>query len=85
MRIYGGCPAKPSPEPIRKALTQLGVERAWMLGDTPDDAVAAREAGVLPLGVLAPGVPTETSTRTLLEAGAARVFATWEDCMEILP
>ena len=72
-------PAKPSREPVKRALQQLGVERAWMFGDTPDDMVAAREAGVLPLGVLAPGTATEKTKQALMTAGAVRVGITWED------
>ena len=48
-------PLKPDPAPVRLALTTLGVTRAWMLGDTPDDLAAARAAGVVPIGVVAPG------------------------------
>jgi histidinol-phosphate aminotransferase len=65
-------PLKPDPAPVRLALSRLGVTRAWMLGDTPDDQRAARAAGVLPLGVLAPG---ETDPTPLTRAGAARVFS----------
>ncbi len=48
----GDAPPKPDPAPVRLALERLGVTRAWMLGDTPDDVRAARGAGVLPLGAL---------------------------------
>ena len=75
---------KPSPEPVEAALSGLGVRRAWMLGDTPDDIVAAREAGVLPFGVLAPSAEINTSTTTLLQAGAARVFRQWDELLEVL-
>ncbi len=69
-------PAKPDPAPVRTALQRLGVTRAWMVGDTPDDLVAARGAGVVPLGIRAPG---EDSADILLSAGAARVLARLED------
>ena len=75
---------KPSPEPVQLAMSALGVTRAWMLGDTPDDIVAARKAGVLALGVLAPGAPNTTTTQSLLNAGAARVFEQWDDLKERL-
>jgi HAD superfamily hydrolase (TIGR01548 family) len=48
-------PLKPDPAPVRRALETLGVGRAWMLGDTPDDLAAARAAGAIPIGVIAPG------------------------------
>jgi len=41
---------KPDPAPVRLALERLGVRRAWMIGDTPDDpslaGPALRDAGV---------------------------------------
>jgi len=78
-------PAKPSPAPVRSALDQLGVERAWMIGDTPDDLRAARGAGVLPIGVCGPGEPPEQSSQTLLAAGAWRVLDKLEQLQELLP
>lgn len=74
-------PAKPDPTPVRAALAQLGVEAAWLVGDTPDDVVAARKAGVVPLGSCAPG---EASTAALLGAGAARVLDRLEDLEDLL-
>lgn len=68
-------PHKPDPSPVELALTQLGCTRAWLLGDTPDDIVAARRAGVLPLGVVPPGIDPEGHTDTLERSGAARVFS----------
>ena len=69
-------PAKPSPEPVRLALTQLEVRAAWMIGDTPDDLRAARAAGVVPIGVCAPG---EAVRDALFAAGAARVLESVDD------
>ncbi|MFN3199736.1 MAG: TIGR01548 family HAD-type hydrolase [Bradymonadia bacterium] len=68
-------PAKPDPAPVRVALEALGVRRAWMLGDTPDDVRAARGAGVVPVGVVAPGEgDPEGARQALLGSGAARVI-----------
>ena len=75
---------KPSPMPVRLALEHLGVTRAWMLGDTPDDLVAARAAGVVPVGVAPPGEPLESAKTTLIEAGAACVLEKTEQLMEKL-
>lgn len=66
---------KPDPAPVRAALTALGVERAWMIGDTPDDLRAARAAEVLPLAITAPGEATPETTHALLAAGAGRVLS----------
>lgn len=51
---------KPHPEPILLALERLGYPtgQKWMIGDTPLDILAARAAGVTPLGVLS-GYATE--------------------------
>ncbi len=77
-------PAKPDPTPVLLALERLGVRHAWMLGDTPDDVVAARAAGVLPIGVVAPG--DSTVTRAALEsAGAARVLTDLGQLGGVLP
>ena len=78
-------PAKPSPRPVQRALADLNVERAWMLGDTPDDIVAARGAGVLPIGVIPPGADPESVRSSLLRAGAATVLEQWVDIEGVLP
>jgi HAD superfamily hydrolase (TIGR01548 family) len=77
-------PAKPDPAPVRLALARLGVERAWMLGDTLDDLAAAAGAGVVPLAVPAPGEDGETTRRALRRAGAAAVLDATTDLEEAL-
>jgi len=77
-------PDKPDPAPVRLALDRLGVSCAWMLGDTPDDVRAARSAGVLPVGVLAPGDGADAA-RSLLKAGAAQVLGRADQILEVLP
>jgi histidinol-phosphate aminotransferase len=77
-------PAKPDPAPVLLALEKLGVRHAWMLGDTPDDVLSARAAGVLPVGVVAPGDSQETES-ALHAAGAARVFTNVEQLEGVLP
>ncbi len=67
-------PAKPNPAPVALALERLGVTRAWMIGDTPDDVRAARAAGVLPWGIVAPGDDSELATEALQEAGVAGIL-----------
>ena len=75
-------PVKPDPRPVRLALERLGIKRAWMVGDTPDDLAAARRAGVLPLGVVAPG---EGNASALANAGAARVLKKLDELQELMP
>ncbi len=78
-------PLKPDPAPVRAAASRLGVERAWMIGDTPDDIRAAAGAGTVPIGVVAPGPDPTASAVALREAGAATVLAAIGDLMELLP
>jgi histidinol-phosphate aminotransferase len=68
-------PLKPDPAPVQLALRRLGVASAWMLGDTVDDVAAARAAGVVPIGVVAPGDDPARAQDALAAAGAARVLA----------
>jgi HAD superfamily hydrolase (TIGR01548 family) len=75
-------PQKPDPRPVLLALKRMGIERAWMVGDTPDDLTAARRAGVLPLGVLAPGCGDPGA---LAAAGAARVLCKLDELQELMP
>lgn len=62
-------PLKPSPRGIRSAMETMGVERAWFIGDTVDDVVAARAAGLVPVGVSR----NDDGDSALFGAGAARV------------
>ena len=70
-----------------RALAALGCSTAWMLGDTPDDVVAARLAGVLPIGVLPPAsaAGSEELAQSLREAGAATVLTGTDRLLELLP
>jgi histidinol-phosphate aminotransferase len=77
-------PLKPDSWPVRTALSKLGVTRAWMVGDTPDDMVAARGAGVVPIGVVAPGEDPEFAREMLTESGAARVLMKLNEIEEVL-
>jgi len=78
-------PAKPNPAPLHLALERLGVRHAWMLGDTPDDLRAARDAGVVPIGVVAPREEISTARSILEGAGAARVLEHINLLEEVLP
>lgn len=65
---------KPAPDGVVEALRRLGLDRAWMVGDTVDDVRAARGAGVVPIGVVPPGDDGPATRTALTEAGAARVL-----------
>jgi HAD superfamily phosphatase len=74
-------PAKPDPWPVLEALTRLDVRSAWMLGDGVEDVLAARGAGVLPVGVPSVGDPVAA----LVEAGAVRVVDVPAGILDLLP
>jgi len=76
---------KPDPAPVRLALERLRVRRAWMVGNTPDDIRAAAGAGLVPLGVVAPGDDLTATAAALTDAGAARVLDRVADLEELLP
>ncbi|MFQ5768430.1 MAG: HAD-IA family hydrolase, partial [Acidobacteriota bacterium] len=78
-------PAKPNPGGPALALKELGVQRAWMVGDAVDDVQAARQAGVVPLAVLPPGGQRRITAAALQRAGAAAVFNRLEEILEKLP
>jgi phosphoglycolate phosphatase-like HAD superfamily hydrolase len=63
-------------------MQRLEVERAWMVGDTTDDVLAAARAGAVPFGVIAPG---DDSRDRLLAAGAVRVLETLAEIEPLLP
>jgi len=77
-------PRKPDPAPVRLALSRLGVQRAWMVGNTPDDIRAAAGASVVPFGIVAPGDDLEATTAALSDAGAACVLDQLTDLEELL-
>lgn len=78
-------PSKPSPDPVRLAMSRLGVESAWMIGDTPDDIVAAQGASVLPIGICGDGSQSDAARQSLAQSGAARTLIQWTDIKEVLP
>jgi histidinol-phosphate aminotransferase len=78
-------PSKPDPAPVRLALQCLGANTAWMVGDTPDDMRAARNAGVVPIGLLAVGDDPTSMRQALAAAGAARIIDEPKDLEELLP
>lgn len=77
-------PGKPDPAPVRLAMERLGVARAWMVGDTPDDIRSARAAGAVPVGIVAPGDLTAPGAMALEAAGAGRVLDTLTDLEQLL-
>lgn len=62
-----GFAAKPAPDVIHRALTALGAEGTWMVGDTTHDIGAGRAAGLRTYGVCR---PEATHDRATLAAAA---------------
>jgi len=70
--------AKPEPDLLLRAAEELNVEpgRAWYVGDSTWDMVAAVAAGMIPIGVTAGAA---VDHRALIGAGAAAVVETLND------
>lgn len=83
--VMEDAPQKPEPDPVELLARRMEVEHAWMIGDTPDDVVAAREAGVLPFGVVAPDEEEDVMRRALRRAGAVRVVEGIDEFESYLP
>lgn len=71
--------SKPEPDVVLAAVEKLGLGPAEcaLVGDTPYDAIAARRAGVVTLGVTSGGIFDE---RQLIAGGARRV---WRDAAQL--
>lgn len=69
---------KPDPYGLTLALEALDVDpaRTVYAGDTVDDQTAALAAGVIPVGVVPPGLDFDAHGRTLMSAGARVVLST---------
>jgi histidinol-phosphate aminotransferase len=76
---------KPSPKPLLLAMERLGAQRAWMVGDSGSDMKAARAAGVLPIGCIAPRRDASERAPALTHAGAGRVINGVQEIEELLP
>jgi len=70
--------AKPAPDLLLLAASELGVEaaRTWYVGDSTWDMRAAVAAGMRPIGVLAGAAVDQ---RALREAGAASVLSSMDE------
>ncbi|HEV8697959.1 MAG TPA: HAD-IA family hydrolase [Candidatus Limnocylindrales bacterium] len=75
--------AKPEPDLLLRAAEELDVEpgRAWYVGDSTWDMVAAVAAGMIPIGVTAGAAVDD---KALTGAGAAAVVQTLDELAEAL-
>jgi HAD superfamily phosphatase len=78
---------KPDPYGIQLALDGWKLDQGYYLGDTVDDMRAARSAGLVPVGVIAPGIEKKDRPRQrkiLRAAGARMVLHDINDLKEVL-
>jgi histidinol-phosphate aminotransferase len=81
-------PHKPDPAPVRLALSQLStilgqsfdLSRVLMIGDTPNDMLAATRAGIEGMGILAPGERNnEKMPGAIMNAGASCLLGSLQE------
>jgi len=77
---------KPDPFPLTKAMSLLAVPvdpaRAVYVGDTGDDMVAARAAGMYAVGVVPPYLDFEAHGKVLRDCGAHEVLRHPDEIVE---
>jgi len=73
---------KPDPEGVQLAIQRLGVRAPWMVGDTPDDLIAARGANAVPVGIAPPEL--KAMRLALINAGARIVLTNVNELKSIL-
>jgi phosphoglycolate phosphatase-like HAD superfamily hydrolase len=72
----GEAASKPSPDGIKRCMELLGVTKAVIVGDTPDDMRAGCSAGIIALGVVAPTeIDRVANARLLTECGATQILS----------
>jgi HAD superfamily phosphatase len=75
---------KPHPMGIQMALKKLNCTQGFYFGDTVDDMLAAKAAGMIAIGVIPPGVDQDSHKRNLLQQGAAGALDSINHLMEVL-
>ncbi len=75
---------KPDPWGIHKIMSITSPKKVYHLGDTIDDMLAARQAGVKGIGVLPPQDKTKDLRRSLFAQGAVEVLENTEDLLQLL-
>lgn len=65
---------KPDPLGLRKAMVQLNAKEGYYAGDTIDDMIAAKKAGLIPLGVIARSADKVQQETRLKESGAVFTY-----------
>ncbi len=74
MEDYPADKGKPDAYPIRLAMKKLSKAQAVYVGDSVDDIIAAKRAGVRAVGCLPPGAQNGKLAKLLLERGAEKII-----------
>lgn len=74
MEDYSAEQSKPNPFPIKLALEKLGLQEAVYVGDSVDDIIAAKRAGIQAIGCIPPGVSPRQLRQLLQRHGAKMVL-----------
>lgn len=74
---------KPDPYSVQLALQQLQVQSALYLGDTIDDMIAAKSAGVTPVGILTRESANSEQKILLKQYGAVEVLEHVNEILEL--
>ena len=84
MEDYPSEKSKPHPYPIKIALERAERNNGTYIGDSIDDIVAAKRAGVRPIGCVPPGIRSTNLIRLLRENGAEKIISTLDDIRTLL-
>ncbi len=74
---------KPDPAGINLALSELMADNGYYIGDTVNDILAARNAGIIPIGIVK-GEGDSLTTDVMCKAGAARILETINEVESVL-
>ena len=84
MEDYPPEKSKPDPYPISLAVGKLGTTKGIYVGDSVDDIIAAKRAGVKAIGCVSPGVCKSRLEEVLLKCGAETILKKISDIDENL-
>ncbi len=84
MEDYPSEKSKPDPYPINLALEKLGIKEAVYIGDSVDDIVAAKRAGIKAIGCIPPGANASQLKEKLLMRGAEDALNNIAEIFKIL-
>jgi len=75
---------KPEPDGILNILNIVKPNKAYYLGDTPDDMISAAKAGITAIGVLPPQDKSNELKEKMINSGAANILENAEQILSIV-